>query len=290
VNPAVITFAFDPVLKLGSGASVRIETLALAVVLFFGIALAARIGQLTPAVGPYVPAPGLRADDLIFIVVGAVPGALLGGRIGYVFAHLDYYRANPSEILNPGQGAWELTLAVPFAIVTGSLICRLVGAPVARWLHAMAFPMLFVLAAGKLVGVLGASGQGTATDLPWASAYSGPGPWESLGADVPAHPAQVYEAALGFAAILILAAVSRFEVIARRDGGAMFAAVALWAVVRFGVGFTWRDPTVVGPLRAEQLLDLVLLGIGIVGLVERARAPLPPLEEEPPLEDEDDEA
>jgi phosphatidylglycerol---prolipoprotein diacylglyceryl transferase len=219
-----------------------------------------------------------------------VPGALLGGRIGYVFAHLDYYRANPNEILNPGQGAWELTLAVPFAIVTGSLIARLVGAPVARWLHAMAFPMLFVLAAGKLIGVLGANGQGTATDLPWATAYSGPGPWESLGADVPAHPAQVYEAALGFAAILILVAVSRFEVIARRDGGAMFAAVALWALVRFVVGFTWRDPTVVGPLRAEQLLDLLLLGIGILGLVERARAPLAPLEEEPPLEDEDEEA
>jgi hypothetical protein len=52
VNPAVITFSFDPVLALGSGASVRIETLALAVVLFAGLVLAARIGQLTPAVGP----------------------------------------------------------------------------------------------------------------------------------------------------------------------------------------------------------------------------------------------
>src|SRR5205085_2244040 len=142
-----------------------------------------RIGQLTPAIGPYVPAPGLRPDDLIFIVVGAVPGALIGGRPGYVLAHLDFYHANPSPILDPGQGAWELTLAVPLAIVTGSLI-------------------------------------------------------------------------------------------ARRDGGAMFAALALWAGARFLVGFTWRDPTILGPLRAEQLLAVLLLMAAVVGLAERRRAPI----------------
>lgn len=274
MNPAVITFSFDPVLALGSGASVRIETLAIAVVLFAGLVLAARIGQLTPAVGPYVPAPGLRPDDLIFIVVGIVPGALLGGRIGYVLAHLDFYRANTAAILDPGQGAWELTLAIPFALATGSLIARLVGAPVARWMHALAFPMLFVLGLGKLVGVLGADGQGAASSLPWATAYSGPGPWASLAADAPAHPAQVYEAVLVFLAIVALVLVSRFEVIARRDGAAIFAAIGLWTIVRFLVGFTWRDPTVLGPLRAEQLLALVLLVIAAVGIFERGRAPL----------------
>ena len=287
MNPAVITFAFDPVLRLGSGASVRIETLALAAVLFAGLVLAARIGQLTPAVGPYVPAPGLRPDDLIFIAVGIVPGALLGGRIGYVIAHLDFYRANPSAILDPGQGAWELTFAVPFALATGSLIARLVGAPVARWMHALAFPMLFVLGLGKLVGVLGANGQGASTGLPWATAFSGPGPWESLGANVPAHPAQVYEAALVFVAIVVLVFLSRFEVIARRDGGALFAAIGLWAIVRFVVGFTWRDQTVLGPLRAEQLLALALLVIAVAGLVERRRAPLVGYEPEEIVLDED---
>jgi len=279
VNPAVITFSFDPVLRLGSGASVRIETLALAAVLFAGLVFAARIGRLTPAVGPYVPAPTLRPDDLIFIVVGTVPGALIGGRLGYVLAHFDYYGSHTSAILDPAQGAWDLTLAIPFALATGAIIARLVGAPVARWMHALAFPMLFVLAAGKLVGVLGASGQGSASDLPWATAYAGPGPWESLAPDVPAHPAQVYEAALLFVAILALVALSRFEVIARRDGGAMFAAIALWAAARFLVGFTWRDPSALGPLRAEQLLALLVLGIALVGLYERRIAPLPTLDE-----------
>ena len=136
----VLTFAFDPVVKLGDSASVRIETIVIAIVLLAGLILAARIGQLTPAAGPYVPAPGLRADDLLFIAVGVVPGALLGGRLGYVLDHLDYYRSNPGVITDFSQGGLNLTLAVPLGILTGAIIARLIGAPVARWLHATAFP------------------------------------------------------------------------------------------------------------------------------------------------------
>ena len=290
MGPAVISFAFDPVLKLGDTASVRIETLALAAVLFIGIAMAARIGRLTPAVGPYVPAPTLRPDDLIFIIVGAVPGAIVGGRLGYVLAHLDYYLANPGLIVDPTKGGFELTLAVPLAVLTGAVIARLVGAPVVRWMHASAFPLLFVLAAGKLVGVLGANGQGTPVDLPWATAYTGPGPWDSLAPELASHPSQFYEAGLVLVAVVVLALISRWEVIARRDGAALFAAVGLWAVARFVVAFTWRDPAVVGPLRIEQVLLLVLVAGCVAGFLERRRAPLSTLEQEEPLEEEELEA
>jgi phosphatidylglycerol:prolipoprotein diacylglycerol transferase len=279
VTPAAITFAFDPVLKLGDASSVRIETVALAAVLLVGLVLAARIGRATPAVGPYVPAPGLRPDDLIFIVVGAVPGAIIGGRLGYVLEHLQYYLANPATIVDPSKGGLELTLAVPLGVLTGALIARLVGAPVTRWMHAVALPLLFVLAAGKLAGVLGANGQGSPSDLPWATAYLGAGPWDSLVPSLPSHPAQVYEAALGLVAILAFSVVSRVEFIARRDGAALFAAVGLWAIGRFIAAFSWRDEVTTGPLRFEQVLLLLVIVGCVVGLVERRRAPLRDLAE-----------
>lgn len=271
---AVIDLAFDPVLRLSDTVSVRYETIGLAVVLLIGLLLAARIGSQTPAIGPYVPAPGLRIDDLVFIVFAAVPGAILGGRLGAVLDHVDYYQANTGAIVDPTQGGLTLTLAVPFGILTGALIARLLGAPVGRWLHATALPLLFVLAAGKLIGVLGATGQGTPADLVWATAYDGPGPWGSLAADIPSHPAQVYEAILVTLAFAGLLAASRLEVVARRDGAAMFVALGLWAVARFVVAFAWRDAPLLGPLRAEQLLALVVLAVAVVGLVERSRAPL----------------
>ena len=270
---AVLTLDFDPLLHIGDSVSVRSETVVLALALLGGILLAARIGRQTPAVGPYVPAPGLRADDLMFILVGAVPGAVVGARLGYVLDHIDYYQANVSSIADPSQGGFGLTLAVPLGILTGALIARLLGAPVARWMHATAFPLLFVLGTGKLAAILGASGQGLPSDLPWATAYTGPGPWESLAADVPSHPSAVYEAIGVCVAILVLILAQRIEVVARRDGAALYVALGLWAIVRFGVAFTWRDPLVAGPLRADQLLSLLLLALAVAGIVERSRAP-----------------
>jgi prolipoprotein diacylglyceryltransferase len=278
----VIQLAFDPVLKLSDTASVRYETIGIAVVLFLGLVVAARIGSGTPSVGPYVPAPGLRIDDLVFCVVGAVPGAIVGGRVGAVLDHFDYYRSNPAAIVDPDQGALTLTLAVPFAIFTAAIIARLLGAPVTRWLHAAALPMLFVLAAGKLMGVLGGTGQGLPSELPWSTAYLGPGPWGSLAPAIASHPSQVYEAGLVLLAIGGLLLASRLEVVARRDGAAMFVALGLWAIARFLVGFTWRDTPILGPLRTEQLLALVVLAIALVGLVERARAPFATLVEQRP--------
>ncbi|HJW21924.1 MAG TPA: prolipoprotein diacylglyceryl transferase family protein [Candidatus Limnocylindrales bacterium] len=272
--PAVLTFAFDPLLRIGDSASVRIEVIVLEVVFLAGIALAVRIGHQTPTVGPYVPAPGLAASDLMFILVGSVPGAIVGGRLGYVVDHLDFYRANPNLIVDPTQGGFGLTLAVPFGILTGGIIAWLIGAPVARWMHAVAYPLLFVLATGKLAGLFGASGQGLPSDLPWATAYVGPGPWDSLAADVPSHPAAAYEAILVVVAIGGLVLAQRLEVVARRDGAALFVAVGLWGLARFAVAFTWRDDVILGPLRVDQALALLVVGLAAVGFVERWRAPL----------------
>jgi phosphatidylglycerol:prolipoprotein diacylglycerol transferase len=269
---AVLTLSFDPVLRLSDTASVRTETIAIGVVLFLGLLLAARIGSITPSLAPIAPPPGLRVDDLVFGVVGAVPGAIVGARLGYVLDHLAYYQANPNQIAELAQGGLTLSLAVPLGILTGSLILRLLGAPVGRWLHALALPLLFVLGAGKLVGVLGASGQGSPSDVAWATAYQGPGPWASLGADIPSHPSQVYEAVLIGGAMLILVLLSRLDVIARRDGGAMYLALGLWALARIAVGFTWREAPAAGPLRMEQLLAVVVLVISGAGFVERWRA------------------
>ncbi|HEX5590889.1 MAG TPA: prolipoprotein diacylglyceryl transferase family protein, partial [Candidatus Limnocylindrales bacterium] len=186
-GPAVISLAFDPVLRLG-GVEVRGQTVLLAIVLLCGLLLLARIGRLTPQPGPYVPPPPLRLDDIPFLALGMVPGAVIGGRLDHVLVHLDYYLANPGSIVDPGQGSLGLGLAVGGGLLGGLAIAGLVGAPAQRWMHAAALPVLFVLATGKIASVLAAEGQGLPTDLAWATAYDGPGPWSSLAPDIPSHP------------------------------------------------------------------------------------------------------
>lgn len=266
---AVITISFDPVLRLSDTSSVRYETILLAIVLLLGLLVAARIASRTVA-GDESTFGYLRIDDLVFISVGAVPGAIVGGRLGYVLDHLDYYRANPGAIFDAAQGGLTLGLAVPLGILTGAAIAKLLGAPVGRWLGAAALPLLFILSAGKLAGVLGATGQGAGSDLPWATSYEGPGPWGSLAADLPAHPSQVYEAILVGLAIPLLYLGSRIFA-GRRPGASLFLALGLWAIARLGVATTWRDSAAIGPLQMEQALALLVLVVAVVGVVERSR-------------------
>ena len=270
-----ITLTFDPVLRLSDTASVRYETIGLAVVLLFGLILAARIGSLTPAVGPYVPAPGLRVDDLVFIVVGAVPGAIIGGRIGYVLDHLDYYRANPAAIVDPAQGGLTLTLAVPLGILTGGLIARLLGAPVARWMHAARVPAP-VRARGRQAR------RGPRRDRPGRAdrpdLVDGVRRPRAVGLArartcrrTPRRCTRRSRSALRSSrSCSCRASAPSPDVTARRcsspSGSGRWRGSA--------VAFTWRDPAVVGSLRMEQVLLLGVLAVAIVGFVARARAPL----------------
>lgn len=260
---AVIALDFDPYLRLGDGA-IRWETLGIAAAILAAIVLAG-IGARSIE---------LRADDLLFVVLGVVPGAVVGGRVGYVLLHTDYFAANPTAVFDPAVGSLALTLGVVGGALTGGLVAALVEGGVGRWFHIATLPVLAGLGAGRLAMVFGGRGQGGPFDGDLATAYVGPGPWGSLAPAVPSHPSQVYE---GIGTLVVLIAVLgllAIPVVRRPDGRSFLVGMALWAIVRLVVASTWRDPVVVGALRLEQVLDIaIVIGClaGIVILIARER-------------------
>jgi phosphatidylglycerol:prolipoprotein diacylglycerol transferase len=254
VPTAVLAFDFDPLLHLGDGA-VRWETVAIAAAIFAAIGLA----------GMAARAAGLRVDDLLFVVLGIVPGAVVGGRLGYVLLHPGFFLDAPGRILDPGLGSLELTLAVVGAAVTGCLVALLLDGRPGPWLRVATLPMLFVLATGKLAMILGGSGQGAPTSAEPATAYLGPGPWGSLGPAIPSVPSQALEGLATIGVILVIGLASILPRLRHADARLFLLALAVWAVVRAIVAATWRDPVVAGPFRAEQAIDLVV-AIGSLAL------------------------
>lgn len=273
------------------GASFRLETLALATVIFVAL-LVAGLSAGRPGAGLFdhgveggVTPAKLRRDDLILAAFGVVPGAIVGGRLDYVLVHLDYYRTQTDAILDVNQGGLNLTLAVVMGTVTGVAVARLMNAPLSRWLSVAAMPTMFALGAGKLATVLGGAGQGNYSDASWATNYVGQGPWESLNPTYPALPSQALEGLLILAAMLVILAVPpllRFRLrrwrrfvrpgIAPRHpwslltGGRRYLTMlAVWAAMRFVAAFTWRDAQVAGRLNAEQLLLLALIACALIG-------------------------
>jgi len=266
----VISLDFDPYLRL-FGQAVRWETLAVGAAVFVALV----VGALAAGRVARVPGGGrpVGRDDMLFIVLGIIPGAILGGRLTYVLVHLDYYQVNPSLIVDPSSGGLALSGAVVLGTLTGIYVAGLLDAPIGRWLDIAAVALIVGLGLGKLAQVLGGSGQGALSSVSWATAYLGPGPWGVLGPDLPAHPSQVYEAIGDGVLVLVLLGLGRLRPFRGGQGRRFAVALGGWAVVRFAVAFTWRDATVAGGLRTEQLVDLGIILIALVVLAGLARRP-----------------
>lgn len=258
---AAIAFDFDPLLRLADGVVVRWQTVALVAVVAAGLISTALIARRN----------GLRADDLLFIAVAVVPGAVLGGRLGYVLLHLDFYATNTTAIADPGQGSMELALAVVGGALSGMYVASLLGAPIGPWLRSAALPLLFVLGAGKLAMVLGGAGQGQPSSLPWATAYVGAGPWSSLAPEVPSHPSQAYEGVLTLVILGVLVLALWLEALPGRDGRLFAVAVVAWSVGRALVSLTWRDEPAAFGLSAGGLIAVVVSLLFVAGLIVAAR-------------------
>ena len=243
---AVLTFRFDPSSPLSGDFTVRWATLALVVVIVAALVVA----------GLSARQAGLRLDDVAFVAVGIVPGAVIGGRLGYALLHLAFFAEKPERLLDPSIGGLELGLAVVGGFLTGRYVANLLATPASRWLHLSAAPTLLALGAGKLTTVLSGSGQGQPSDADWATAYLGPGPWGSLAPDLPSVPSQALE---GIATLTILAVLTVLLMIGAfrgRDGRLFFVAVGAWALARALVTTTWRDPGIVAGFGAGGLIAI----------------------------------
>lgn len=262
VPTAAITLGFDPTIAIGPDLVVRWQTIALAAVIAAVLIWAGLVARRV----------GLRADDLLSIVIAAVPGAVVAGRLAWIAAHPGVVEPNVWIWLDPTVGGLDLAAAVLGGIATGALIARLLGAPVGRWAHVLTVPLLLAIGAGKLSMLAGGSGQGLPTDLAWATAFVGDGPWGSLAASVPSHPAQAYEGLATLALALIVAVGSGMGADARADGRLLLVAIAAWALIRAAVSVTWRDPVVAAPLGAGGWTAVVVAGASLATAVAIAVA------------------
>jgi len=289
---AVIELNFDPLLRI-AGMTIRWQTIGVTIGLLVALAVAALMApdvrgqrpffqRREPDLRPLFPqAPKveqahrvrpLRLDDMLLIIAGIVPGAVVGGRAFHGLDYWLFYASQPGKLFDPSVGSLSLLGAVIGGLVTGSYMARVIDAPVRRWADAAAVPLLLALGIGKLAQLLGGSGQGLPFDGGWAVAFTGAGPWVSTNPDMPAHPAQVYEGLWMLAGIpiVLLAAgrrhtplrVNRLVAWADRTAreGALFAGALGWFLLgRLVVGYTWRDEPIVGGLNVEQTLALVSL-------------------------------
>lgn len=201
-------------------------------------------------------------DDLLF---WATLGVILGGRTGYIlFYNLEYYMANPANILKVWQGGMAFHGGFMGVIVAIILFARKRGISILAVLDAAAVATPIGLFFGRIANFINGELFGRVTDSPIGMVFPNGGP-------EPRHPSQLYEAALeGLILFIVLFVLSRSAYVRHRPGILGGTFVAGYGISRIIVEFFRQPDAQLGFLTfgatMGQLLSIpmVLAGIGCI--------------------------
>ena len=206
---------------------------------------------------------GLTEDNVLDIVLWAVPSCIIGARLYYVIFYLDLYR-NADGSLNFGEmvAVWDGGLAIYGAVIAGVIVAFFYTRHKRLKMGAMTDLAVMGLLLGQCIGrwanFINREAFGAETTLPWRMRL-----WTSATEYVEVHPTFFYESLWNLIGLLlILFVVSR----ARRFDGENTWFYFLW----YGLGRFWIeglrtdslylfDWTFMGePIRVSQALSLLL--------------------------------
>jgi phosphatidylglycerol:prolipoprotein diacylglycerol transferase len=263
---AVFTSPGPLVVQLGPF-SLRWYGLLIATAVLMGLSLAMRLGRRRGI------DPGLIADLLPLLVLGAVVGA----RLYYVLLEWRQYQGRWGEML----AVWNGGIAIHGALIGGTLTLVLF----CRWRRQAFWPLLDVLvpavALGQAIGRWGnffnSEAFGLPTDLPWKLTI----PLEHRPAEFlqqsTFHPTFLYESLwnVGVCALLLLL----FHQASRGRLQLPAGSLSCVYLMAYSTGRVWIEslrldplcllatpPFCSGGLRMAQLMSLLLIALGALGL------------------------
>ena len=210
---------------------------------------------------------GLTEDNVLDMVLWAVPSCIIGARLYYVIFYLDLYR-NADGSLNWGEmvAVWDGGLAIYGAVIAGAIVAFFYTRHKKIKMGAMTDLAVMGLLLGQCIGrwanFINREAFGAETTLPWRMRL-----WTSATEYIEVHPTFFYESLWNLIGLLlILLVVSK----ARRFDGENTWFYFLW----YGLGRFWieglrTDSLYLGPVRVSQLLAGISCIAAIVVLVRQ---------------------
>lgn len=180
---------------------------------------------------------GIKQDDIIDLLIYAVPLCIIGARLYYIIFYLDLYR-NADGTLDFGRMVriWDGGLAIYGGIIMAILVllvfCRVKKVPFLAFADLGSFGMLIGQLIGRWGNFVNVEAFGGPTDLPWRMGIytTVDGVYQYM----EVHPTFLYESLwnlLGFLLLALLVAKHRkFE-------GQIFLSYIAW----YGLGRAWIE-------------------------------------------------
>ena len=219
---------------------------------------------------------GLTEDNVLDMVLWAVPACIVGARLYYVLFYLDLYRrADGSLDWGSMIAVWDGGLAIYGAVIMGFVVAVLYTRKKKIKLWAMTDLCVLGLLIGQAIGRWGnfvnREAFGTETTLPWRMRL-----WTSAYQYIEVHPTFFYESLWNRIGLLLLLFVITKG---RRFDGENTCFYFLW----YGLGRTWVESlrtdslylfgwTFMGsPIRVSQALSIVMVLVSACALLVNLR-------------------
>lgn len=186
------------------------------------------------------PRFGMTGDDLIDMLLFAVPLAIIGARLYYIIFYLDFFTAPDGALdwaamVRITDGGLAIYGGVIAAVLTVVVFCKVRKAKVGAYLDIGAFGLLIGQAVGRWGNFINAEAYGGETTLPWRMGVQ---VWDELAGKFishgEVHPTFLYESLWNVAGFVLLLVIARKW---RRYDGQLFTTYVLW----YGLGRAWIE-------------------------------------------------
>lgn len=225
---------------------------------WYGILIALAILLATMIIMKRASRHDLTSDEVLDILIIAIPAGVIGARLYYVIFNWGYYRSDPLQIINFRGGGLAIHGGLILGILAAFLVCRYKNIDFLDALDMTVPVIALAQAIGRWGNYFNSEAYGGPTDLPWAITVMG----EKV------HPTFLYESIWCFLLFFLLLWID-----SRRQFIGQVACLygILYSLERFLVEGLRTDSLMLGPFRQAQLLSITVIIICAIAYIRLYR-------------------
>lgn len=189
---------------------------------------------------------GIKEDDILDLLLFAVPGAIIGARAYYVIFSWDDYNGDFMRMINIREGGLAIHGALIASIIIGIIFCRVKKINFWKLADLSGPSIILGQAIGRWGNYANSEAHGGPTNLPWGILVDGQR----------VHPTFLYESLWNFAVFLFLIWYRRRK---KAEGEVFLLYLILYSLGRFFIEGLRTDSLMLGPIRVAQLISITTI-------------------------------
>lgn len=195
----------------------------------------------------------IKEDDIYDLILVVLPSSVVGARLYYVVFNWQDYQWDILKIINTRLGGMAIHGGVLFGLLSGYLFCKKRGLKFWQLADMVAPGLILGQAIGRWGNFMNNEAHGGPTDLPWGIMVDG----------VKVHPTFLYESIWNLGVFIVL---WKYKDKKKNHGEIIMLYMILYSIGRFFVEGLRTDSLMLGSLRAAQVISIVFILVGAVGI------------------------